>query len=88
MGCVFPPQCVSDVATAGCDQGLGRLECGRIINCGGHVYLSCLQEQVPFAGGAGFMDPFVTAAVTILCPQGEKEPTLLVELLVQSLCQV
>ena len=34
------------------------------------------------------MDPFFIAAVTILCPQGEKELTLLVELLVKSLCQV
>ena len=60
------------------------------MNCDSHLYLSCLQEQVPFAGGGGaaFMDSFVTAAVTILCPQGEKELTLLVELLVKSLFQV
>ena len=70
--------------------GTGETWCRRIINCDSHLYLTCLQEQVPFAGGGGaaFMDSFVTAAVTILCPQGEKELTLLVELLVKSLCQV
>lgn len=72
MGCVFPPQCVSDVATAGCDRGLRRLECGRIIDCDSCVYLSRLHEQVPFGRGGSVYGPLCYSGYDYTLSPGRK----------------